>query len=322
MLLRSRVLLPLGLLVPCYGLIAQSIAWKVTDVTPPNNPVAITKVVMSTNAGGNNLNRLIKIDAPTAIFVTVTASPGSGLGGNWMQFAPVPANTDCSKTSTPYNSYPTTFSAPTPIYMCFSSGPKPPNGLPRGYYGAFITFTPGAGAALVLPVELDAFPSGPMQLSSKCQPVSKPTDLPCSNSILGDYNDHVFTYKVNGGVADSANSVYAQVVNADDPKADSNGEVAVPLNATKDDGFGNPVPWVTVSVLDPVKLTQQSAPTSPALFKIGVDPSQIPPGQTTVSGRVRIDSSTPQGESTIFVNVNISLPPPTLSLGVASLAFS
>ena len=325
MLLRYGWVLPLVLFAQSFTMTAQTIAWKVTDVTHAGNLNPVNLTVQEKSTDNDVQSELIKIDAPAATFVNVNVSPGAGLAGNWLLYAPVASNANCATGRIAYNSYPATFSAVTPIYMCVSN--KSNTSLRRGYYDATITFTPLSGSALVVPLLLTVVPNGYLQLSS-CLP--DPNNPSNNCAFGGDLNGKIFTYNVNNGVADPQKSAYAFVFAPDlvkDPNGDSTIRTGVPLNFTKDDGLGNPVPWVTVSVLDPAKLTTQSPPASSSLFRIGIDANQLPPGKASVAGRVRINSSgTYQGESTIFVNVNVTLPPPpptpTLSLATTSLSFS
>ena len=244
MLLRSSWVLPLVLLAR-FTLTAQTIAWKFTDVTHPGNLNPVNFTVQEKSTDNDVQSELIKIDAPTATFVNVNVSPGAGLAGNWLLYAPVASNANCATGRIAYNSYPATFSAVTPIYMCVSN--KSNTTLRRGYYDATITFTPSSGSALVVPLLLTVVPNGYLQLSSCLPDLNNPNNN-CPTG--GDLNGKIFTYNVNNGVADPQKSAYAFVFAPDlvkDPNGDSTIRTGVPLNFTKDDGQGNPVPWVTVS---------------------------------------------------------------------------
>jgi len=283
--------LPLFLLsLPSVSLTAQTIVWSASD----NGGRAITRADLFCSEGatcspsaGTTLGP-IKIDSGVPTFVTVVVSPGVGPAGNWLRYAPVVPGAQCA--TAPYNTYPAAFSAVTPIYLCLGASLATTPNQSRGYYAASITFTPNSGTAFALPIQLTVSPSGYLQLDS-------PT-------VAGAYNDYVFNVGVLNGVADSALTVYATL-------KDSNGTVLQPqVSATPFDD------WVIVSSLANPNSTTQA-------FQIAVNPAQLPSGQATAYSRVRFNNQgNQQGESSIFVNANVTLPPPTLSLGVTSISFS
>src|SRR5262249_40902477 len=96
-------------------LFAQTSVWTVSD-----NGRTIKQVILPTSSesqGGSPppvfTPNPIKVDAGTPTRVDVRVSPGVAPSGNWFRFVPVAPNADCSRAA--YNTYPTTFSAVTPI---------------------------------------------------------------------------------------------------------------------------------------------------------------------------------------------------------------
>ena len=296
MLFRSNCLVISVFILLSDRLSAQSSAWKVTDVKAG---AAVARISLSTNdLGPDDLTarmRLIKVESSTPMFVNISTSPGTGVAGNWLRFAQAAsASTDCSKVT--YISYPSLISTATPVFVCLSAL----RGLPHGYYGAFLRFTPSSSTAarFSLPVQLNAFPSGYLQLGS---------DLG-----QGDLsNDAAFTYAVANGIADPSKPVYATV-------SDANGFIGdgTPITYDVRDDTGNAAPWVTVTTFDKSGTPILQNPKSPVLFRIGINPSQLPSGQPDLNARVRINSGGQlQGECSVFIKANVSLPPPTLSTG-------
>ena len=288
LLLRSLVVLP-GL-----ALNAQTLSWKASDGN--GNTIAQVELFTAESATGSpaaaTTPKPIKVDSGSSTYVFVTPSAPVGPSGNWLRFAPVAQNADCTKAA--YNTYPTAFNAYTPIYLCLQGSLASGANQGRGYYGASITFAPLSGSSFTLPIQLQVSPSGYLQLGSS----------PSAVGNVGDYNDYVFNVGVNNGVANSTLTVYAVV-------KDANGNVLTqPVTPQPLDD------WVVVSSL-------ASSNQSIEVFQIAVAPSQLPSGQTTPASRVRFSTQgAVQGESSVFVDASVTIPPPTLSAAVSYINFS
>jgi hypothetical protein len=287
---------PLLRLVPLFVPLlvnAQTLNWTVTQ----NGSKAQIPIPLSTQEGAGNPSPFgpIKIDTGISSFVFVAPSKGSGQAGNWLRFAPVTANADCTKA--PYISYPNSFTAFTPIYLCISGVISTTVNQSRGYYSASLSFTPQTGPSFSLPIQLNVSPSGYLQLlSPKGQ----------------TYNDFQFNVGVNNGVSSGGLTVYATLKDSSGNQlTDSQGKPITP-NVTASP-YDN---WVTVSNLSNPNSTTQA-------FQIGVNPNQLPAGQPTPNSRVTFtNQGSVQGESVVFVDATVTIPAATLTAGVNQISFS
>jgi hypothetical protein len=291
-----------------FVLTAQSIVWTATQGGQPLKQLVLTNCPEESatcNTATTATAKPIKIDSGTAMLVVLNASLGSGAAGSWLRVALVnEGSTDCSKAS--YFGYPTTSAGVTPIYVCVAG--VMPSSITRGYYAASVNLTgPFASNALPLfslPVQLPVIPSGYLQLGTLAS--------------VGVYNDYVYNVNVQNGMPDSTLTVYAVLRDSSGKPIlnDQNQPVAPQSVVTPSDS------WVVVTQLP-------NANSSTEAFQISLAPALMPSGQPTLYSSVKFTVNqqankitNAEGESNIFVNANVTLPPLVLSTDVTSINFS
>ncbi len=283
----------LGFLAFSHLAIAQTLT-----LSGSSNPLALTVEVDVANPAPaySPVITITSSPSPVLIFISPVEIGGPTATGQWLQIAAVNSgNADCSSASYAAHGVSTT----TPAHLCIEAVQTTP-ALLQGSYSGAVKVTVGSAEA-VLDVALSAIPSGYLQLTI--------------NGLNFDHKS--ISFPLTAGQPQPP--VHVNVIdNLNLPTSDSNDAMAV-LDVAPYANDGTGAPWISFSLTD-----SSGAPTStsPANLNISINQTLLPPGQTSVSGKL-ILSSKGSNQGTDYVIITAAAPSATaLTVNPQSLSFT
>ncbi|MBV8843118.1 MAG: hypothetical protein JO307_09950 [Bryobacterales bacterium] len=235
--------------------------------------------------------QLIQVRSTPPVNFTVTPV------GSWLVYALVsPTATDC--TGANYTSRQLTSTTPVGICIAATQGSTP---ILPGYYTGTLTLGATVGPPVTVPLQLNVFPTGYLQLTMPYSPNQQ------------SFNGGALSYSLTGSAVSPAQSVHVNVFNNNSvnstPYTDSNDQKEQ-LSISGMNSDGTNAAWLVTTLTNPT--TGAPTQSSPALLNISVDPTLAPSGTQNISGTVSISSGGPFIGSD-FVRVNVALPQAALT---------